>query len=635
MAFGQLCAPALIYIVFSITQVTMDSLKGMHNVAFVKLFISILFTILLNHLCQRGLGIVAWIIVFIPFMLMSVIVGLLLLVLGLDPKTGKLNMPNNEPKQREYDVREKAIMNYSMTRTKKDYAKRLNELGYMKKVDGERPFFFSNLQGKGMTFNPGLAEREKWKGAYNNTSRAIQEDGYNNETKLTHVGQPTTFIRVMILAEEFYKMIKEYKKDGYFTWKPTEQENIVFNDNCHVGIKLYFEDFYYTLKDEMKILDGQPIEKQNEYIEKFLSESLDKKAIPKLRDLYGKELMQKNKPSYKLSIFEEHRRKMFEEGFAVNRLMLKFKARTNNEKLYDSNCDKINEILKKVEDIDLDEKAYSKRNSEYTKAFSKALNEMGDFDYIVPTQCSDAPGLKEKCELLNKGSECAVCNEDDYYMSGDKSKFYIGCPYGCKKDTEDSDPVYGMLCKHCNLCTDSVEDKAPPQGKSWVDITQLKRVESCGEDKLWQAMKDPKITKSANEHLLKIPKDKRMDEIKYSFTQLFNKKGNCEGANLPECYNNFPDVCTTEEECKKVAEAKKLKLGKDGKQFASIDYQTKGLFKEKNEDVAYFGIPSILTLGLTPLKKEAESPYVRVPEHNGIREGPAAPPVVEEPVGGE
>ena len=61
----------------------MDSLKGMHNVAFVKLFISILFTILLNHLCQRGLGIVSWVIVFIPFMLMSVIVGLLLLVLAI------------------------------------------------------------------------------------------------------------------------------------------------------------------------------------------------------------------------------------------------------------------------------------------------------------------------------------------------------------------------------------------------------------------------------------------------------------------------------------------------------------------------------------------------------------------------
>ena len=40
MVFGQLCAPALIYIVFSITQITMDSLKGMYNIAFVKLFIS-------------------------------------------------------------------------------------------------------------------------------------------------------------------------------------------------------------------------------------------------------------------------------------------------------------------------------------------------------------------------------------------------------------------------------------------------------------------------------------------------------------------------------------------------------------------------------------------------------------------
>lgn len=618
MAFGQLCAPALIYIVFSITQVTMDSLKGMHNVAFVKLFISILFTILLNHLCQRGLGIVAWIIVFIPFMLMSVIVGLLLLVLGLDPKTGKLNRPNNEPKNREYDAREKAIMNYSMTRTKKDYAKRLSELGYMKKVDGEKPFFFSNLQGKGMTFNPGLAEREKWKGGYNNTSRAIINDSYDNETKITHVGQPTTFIRVMILAEEFYKMIKEYKKDGYFTWKPTDEESKIYDENCHVGTKLYFEDFYYTLKDKMKILDGQPIEKQNEHIEKYLTDALYKKSIPKMKDLYGKELMQKNKPSYKLSIFEEHRRKMFEEGFAVNRLMLKFKARTNNEKLYNSNCDKINEILKKVGDIDLDEQAYSKRNNEYTKAFSKALNEMGDFDYIEPTQCSDAPGLKEKCELLSKGSECAPCNDKDYLISGDKSKFYLGCPYGCKKGTKDTDPVYGMLCKHCNLCTDTVEDKKPPEGKTWVDISQLKRVESCGEDKMWQAIGDSKITKSANEYLLKIPEDKRMDELKYNFTKLFDKKGKCEGTNLPECYNNFPDVCTTEEECKKVAEEKKLKLGKDKQQFASIDYSVKGLFKKKGEDIAFFGIPENKGVGYTPFKNEILNPlFERIPEHFG------------------
>ena len=119
MVFGQLCAPALIYIVFSITQITMDSLKGLYNVAFVKLFISLLFTILLNHLCQRGLGIISWIIVFIPFMLMSLIVALLLTMFGLDPSTGKLNIDKqNEAKQRELDAREKAILNYGMNRTK-------------------------------------------------------------------------------------------------------------------------------------------------------------------------------------------------------------------------------------------------------------------------------------------------------------------------------------------------------------------------------------------------------------------------------------------------------------------------------------------------------------------------------------
>jgi len=89
MVFGQLCAPALIYIVFSITQITMDSLKGLYNMAMVKVFVSILFTILLNHLCERGLGIISWIIVFIPFMLMSLIVALLLTTFGLNPTTGK------------------------------------------------------------------------------------------------------------------------------------------------------------------------------------------------------------------------------------------------------------------------------------------------------------------------------------------------------------------------------------------------------------------------------------------------------------------------------------------------------------------------------------------------------------------
>lgn len=127
MVFNRLCAPALIYIVFSISQITIDSLKGKYNIAMVKLFISFLFTILLNHLCQRGLGIISWIIVFIPFMMMTLLAAILLVMLGLDPSQGKLK--ENEAKKRELDAREKAILDYQMTHSKDDYVLRFEEMG--------------------------------------------------------------------------------------------------------------------------------------------------------------------------------------------------------------------------------------------------------------------------------------------------------------------------------------------------------------------------------------------------------------------------------------------------------------------------------------------------------------------------
>ena len=91
----KLCSPALIYLVFSLTQVIVDSIKGFYNVALLKFTMMILFTLLLNILCERGLGLVSWIIVFIPFILMSVITSILLFVFGLDPSTGKI-YPRNQ-----------------------------------------------------------------------------------------------------------------------------------------------------------------------------------------------------------------------------------------------------------------------------------------------------------------------------------------------------------------------------------------------------------------------------------------------------------------------------------------------------------------------------------------------------------
>lgn len=88
----SLCAPALIYVAFSLTQIVIDTFKGLYNTAFFKVIVMVIITILLNALCQAGMGIISWIIVFIPFIFMSIIVAILLYVFGLDPSTGSLNI---------------------------------------------------------------------------------------------------------------------------------------------------------------------------------------------------------------------------------------------------------------------------------------------------------------------------------------------------------------------------------------------------------------------------------------------------------------------------------------------------------------------------------------------------------------
>lgn len=91
MIINNICSPAIIYLGFSITQIIIDIYKMMYNTAFLKFLVSIIFTIILNILCERGLNIISWIIVFIPFIFMTVITSILLVMFGLDPFFGKLN----------------------------------------------------------------------------------------------------------------------------------------------------------------------------------------------------------------------------------------------------------------------------------------------------------------------------------------------------------------------------------------------------------------------------------------------------------------------------------------------------------------------------------------------------------------
>jgi hypothetical protein len=87
----NLCGPAIIYLIFSVTQIIIDIFKGLYNTAFMKSIVMIMVTLLLNILCEKGLSVVSWVIVFIPFIMMTVIVSMLLYIFGLNASTGTLN----------------------------------------------------------------------------------------------------------------------------------------------------------------------------------------------------------------------------------------------------------------------------------------------------------------------------------------------------------------------------------------------------------------------------------------------------------------------------------------------------------------------------------------------------------------
>jgi len=93
----NLCSPAVLYLGFALTQIVIDLFRKMYNTAIVKSAVAIVFTTVLNMLCSRGLTVISWFIVFIPFVTMTLVTGILLYVFGLAPFTGKLNYSDQTP----------------------------------------------------------------------------------------------------------------------------------------------------------------------------------------------------------------------------------------------------------------------------------------------------------------------------------------------------------------------------------------------------------------------------------------------------------------------------------------------------------------------------------------------------------
>lgn len=91
MFVENLCSPAILYLGFALTQIIIDLFRKMYNTAIIKTAVAIVFTTILNMLCSRGLSVISWFIVFIPFVTMTLVTGILLYVFGLAPFTGKLD----------------------------------------------------------------------------------------------------------------------------------------------------------------------------------------------------------------------------------------------------------------------------------------------------------------------------------------------------------------------------------------------------------------------------------------------------------------------------------------------------------------------------------------------------------------
>ena len=90
----NICLPTLIYIIFSLTQVVIDTYLGKYNTSFLKLLVMIIISFLLNTLCEHDLGIISWLIIFIPFIFMTFMVSLLLYIFGLDASSGQVDIHN-------------------------------------------------------------------------------------------------------------------------------------------------------------------------------------------------------------------------------------------------------------------------------------------------------------------------------------------------------------------------------------------------------------------------------------------------------------------------------------------------------------------------------------------------------------
>jgi hypothetical protein len=168
----KLCPPALLYVAFSITQIIIDIFKNMYNTAFFKFIVMVIFTIALNMLCQNGLGVISWFIVFVPFVMMTIITTLMLIVFGLSPTTGKLKYNIDYPENSSII---KSSNNSSKSKNNDlQKPKKINKNDIKQKKDDPLPHIQTILKSKNTVISPEENTDDKTQTLSNNTETKLK-----------------------------------------------------------------------------------------------------------------------------------------------------------------------------------------------------------------------------------------------------------------------------------------------------------------------------------------------------------------------------------------------------------------------------------------------------------------------------
>ena len=85
MYLENLCTPAILFVFVMMAHLIFELYERDYSDAFIKLLLSLLFVLCLQLLCVGGMGMISWILVFLPIIVYSYMALLLFFAFGLNP----------------------------------------------------------------------------------------------------------------------------------------------------------------------------------------------------------------------------------------------------------------------------------------------------------------------------------------------------------------------------------------------------------------------------------------------------------------------------------------------------------------------------------------------------------------------